>query len=59
MRRWFTVREAAEYFSMKEKTLYSLAGRGKLPDGSVLKIGRSIRFDVAAIEAQPPEKMRT
>jgi excisionase family DNA binding protein len=49
-RRWYSVREAAEYFSMSKKTLYSLAARKRLPDGAVLRLGRQIRFDVRAIE---------
>lgn len=51
--RWLTIREAAEYFNFKStKTLYSLAARGRLPQGSVLRLGRQIRINVAAIEAE-------
>ncbi len=51
-RRWYSIPVAAEYFGMKSpKTLYSLAARGRLPEGSVLKIGRQIRLNIAAIEA--------
>jgi len=49
-RRWVSVREAAEYFSIRKKTLYSLAARGLLPKGSVLKLGRQIRLDLEKIE---------
>jgi len=49
-RRWFTIREAAEYFSLPKKTLYSLAARDRLPEGSVLRLGRQLRFDVEKIE---------
>jgi len=49
-RRWFTVSAAAEYFDTKPKTLYSLAARGLLPEGAVLKLGRSIRLNVEIIE---------
>jgi len=49
-RRWFTVSAAAEYFDTKPKTLYSLAARGRLPDGAVLRLGRSIRLDIKKIE---------
>jgi len=51
-RRWLSVPEAAAYFSMKSKTLYSLAARGRLPEGSVLRLGRTIRIDVKKIEAE-------
>lgn len=50
---WRSVTEAAEYFHLRSgKTLYSLAARGRLPEGAVLRIGRQIRIDVAAIEAE-------
>lgn len=47
-KRYLTVAEAGRYFSISPKTLYSLAARGRLP---VLKLGRAIRIDIAAIEA--------
>lgn len=47
---WFTVKEAAEYFSIPPKTLYSLAGRGLLPGDAVLRLGRQIRVDIKKIE---------
>jgi len=50
-RRWYSIRETAEYFGLRSpKTLYLLVGKGKLPPGSVLKIGRQIRINVEAIE---------
>lgn len=51
-RRWLTVVEAAEHFSLSRKTLYSLAARGRLPAGAVLRLGRQLRIDVATIEAE-------
>lgn len=49
-KRWYSVREAAEYFSMKEKTLYGLIGRGLLPDDAILRLGRQLRLDIKKIE---------
>jgi excisionase family DNA binding protein len=49
-RKWLTIGEAAEYFNLKVKTLYSLVNRGRLPEGGVLRIGRQIRIDVNIIE---------
>lgn len=49
-RRWLRVDEAADRLALSKKTLYSLAARGRLPDGSILKIGKAIRFDIIAIE---------
>jgi len=49
-KKWFTVAEAAEYFSIKKKTLYSLIGRGLVPDDAVLRLGRQIRLDIKKIE---------
>ena len=50
-RRWSTVKEAAAHFQMPRRTLYSLVARGRLPAGSVLRLGRQLRFDITAIEA--------
>ena len=49
-RRWFTAAETAAYFGLSVTTLYSLAARGRLPGGAVLRLGRQLRFDIAAIE---------
>lgn len=49
-RRWFTAAETAAYFGLSVKTLYSLAARGRLTKGAVLRLGRQLRFDIAAIE---------
>jgi hypothetical protein len=35
---------------MPYKTLLSLASRGRLPRGSFIKLGRSVRFDLGLIE---------
>ena len=50
-RRWFTVEEAAEHFRMSPKTFYSISARKRLPPGVTIRIGRAIRFDIAALEA--------
>ena len=50
-RRWYTGHEASEILRVKYKTLLTLAGRGVLPKGSTLRLGRAIRFSVEAIEA--------
>jgi hypothetical protein len=57
-RRWYPIREAAAYFGLKPKTLYSLAARSRLPEGAVLRIGRQIRIDVAVIETGMTLKRR-
>ncbi len=44
--------EAADHFSIRKKTLYSLAARGRLPKGAVLRLGRQIRINIEAIEAE-------
>lgn len=49
-KKWFTVKEAAEYFSIKKKTLYTLIGKGQLPADAVLRLGRQIRLDIKKIE---------
>jgi len=48
---WLTIAAASSHFAISKKTLYSLAARGRLPKGSVLRLGRQIRINAAAIEA--------
>ena len=49
--RWVSIAEAARYFGLKKKTEYSLASRGQLPGGRVLRFGHQIRVDISSIEA--------
>ena len=49
-RRWVSVSEASAYFGINRKTLYSLAARGLLPPGAVLKLGRTVRINISVIE---------
>jgi len=51
-KRWFTVKEAAEYFSIPVKTIYSLASRGLIPGNAVLRLGRQLRVDLQKIEEE-------
>jgi excisionase family DNA binding protein len=45
---FYTVKTLAEKLSVKPLTIYRLIANGKLP---AMKIGRSIRFDPADIDA--------
>lgn len=49
---WFSIAEAAEHFSLSRKTLYSLVARNRLPSKAVLRLGRQIRINVEAVEAE-------
>jgi len=49
-KRWYSIAEAADYFSIKKCTLYSLVGRGLIRDDAVLRLGRQIRLDIRKIE---------
>lgn len=51
-KKWFNAREVGEIFGIPAKTILSLAARGRLPKGSVLRLGRQVRFDVKMIEAE-------
>ena len=51
-RRWLTIAEASSHFAISKKTLYSLAARGRFPKGAVLRLGRQIRINATAIEAE-------
>jgi len=55
-KKWLTVSEAADYFALSQKTLYSLVARDRLPEGSVLRLGRQIRINVKIIEAESSEQ---
>jgi len=55
-KKWFTVAETAEYFSMKPKTLYSLIARKMIPNDAVLRLGRQIRLDIKKIEMKDEGK---
>jgi excisionase family DNA binding protein len=50
-RRWYAIDETADRLRLCRGTVYSLASRGRFPAGSVLRLGRQLRFDIAAIEA--------
>ena len=43
-----TIKEVAEYLRIKEKTVYDLAAKGKIPG---FKVGGAWRFDKADIDA--------
>jgi excisionase family DNA binding protein len=58
MKHWISVAEAAEYFDIPAKTLYSLAARGLLGEGAILRLGRTIRIDVEIIETLPISNKR-
>jgi len=49
-KRWFKISEAADHFAISRKTLYSLIARDRLPDGTILRIGRQIRINVEVME---------
>jgi len=50
-RRWYSAAEVGAYFSKPAKSFYSLAARNLLPEGSVIKLGRQVRFCIELIEA--------
>jgi len=45
---WITVKEAAEFLSIKEKTLYYLVTQGLIPH---YRIGKMVRFSKEELEA--------
>jgi len=49
-KRWFAVKEAAEYFSLNPKTLYSLISRGLIPTNCVRRFGKQIRLSIKRME---------
>ncbi len=53
-RRWITIAEAAEFLAISKKSAYELALRGEI---SSIKIGRSRRVDLKALEAKLQEQI--
>jgi len=49
-KKWFIVREAAGYFDLNTKTLYSLISRGLIPSGCVKRFGKQIRLSIERME---------
>lgn len=50
IKRLITTKEAAQYLGMTENSLRSLRCQRKLPPGWMISIGRSVRFDLQAID---------
>lgn len=46
-----TVKEAAQYLQLKERTIYAMVTDGRLPSSCIIRIGRNIRFSVDAIKS--------
>jgi predicted DNA-binding transcriptional regulator AlpA len=49
-RRWFSAKETSEYFSIPQKSILRYAATGRFPRGSVIRIGKHVRFDIREIE---------
>jgi excisionase family DNA binding protein len=49
--RWVSVAVAADFLSLPKKSVYSLLARGRLPAGSTLRVGRSIRVSLEKLAA--------
>lgn len=49
-KRLMNVKELGAYLSMPVATVYAYVGRGKIPSDCVCRIGRSLKFRVAAVD---------
>ena len=49
--RLLTVKELARYLALPTPTIYSWTCLRRFPPGAVVRIGRSVRFDRAVIDA--------
>ena len=49
-RRWFSAREAGEYFGIPRKSILKYAALGRFPKGSILRLGKHWRFNLQGIE---------
>jgi|GEM_PF-2311965 len=50
-RKWYSAREASQYFGIPAKSILRYAATGRFPKEAILRIGRHVRLDLAAIEA--------
>jgi len=50
-KRLMNVTELSEYLSISKGSLYTMVCMGKIPAECIVKIGRSLRFDKAKIDA--------
>lgn len=48
--RLLNVKELSAYLSMPTATVYAYVGRGKIPANCIRRIGRSLKFDRAAVD---------
>ena len=48
--RLMNVKELSVYLSMPVATVYAYVGRGRIPTNCIRRIGRSLKFDRAAVD---------
>lgn len=49
-KRLINVNELSAYISMPRATIYTYVCLGKIPADCIVKIGRTLKFDIAAID---------
>lgn len=49
-KRLLTVNELAEYMGTTPKSIYTQKCKGKIPSDCIVKHGKSLRFDIVAID---------
>lgn len=49
-KRLFTVKELADYIGSTKGSIYAFKCEGKIPKECIIKMGKSLRFDVIAID---------
>ena len=49
-KRLLTVNELAEYMGTTPGSIYTLKCKGKIPNDCIVKRGKSLRFDIVAID---------
>jgi excisionase family DNA binding protein len=51
MKRLMSVDELSRYLAMPKATIYTYVSLGRMPADCVRRIGRALRFEVAAVDA--------
>ena len=49
LKRLLTVKELANYLGLTTRSIYTRKSRGSIPANCVVKLGESVRFDLAEI----------
>lgn len=59
IRRLLSVKELAAYIGSTTGSIYTLKSKGEIPKNCIVKRGRSLRFDVIAVDKWIEEELKS